>query len=95
MQAMILNIIEMEQLIKKSFLFSQDKREQFLQNNPVQQTLRAEVQMLNEKILELEAENRKIKEIMSKNDSTGREMDDQSNLINRLQRENNELKLKD
>jgi hypothetical protein len=61
----------------------------------VQQTLRAEVQMLNEKILELEAENRKIKEIMSKNDSTGREMDDQSNLINRLQRENNELKLKD
>jgi len=26
--------------------------------------------------LELEAENRKIKEIMSKNDSTGREMDD-------------------
>jgi len=53
------------------------------------------VQLLNEKILELEAENRKIKEIMSKNDSTGREMDDQSNLINRLQKENNELKLKD
>jgi hypothetical protein len=47
-----------------------------LQNNPVQQTLRAEVQTLNEKILELEAENRKIKEIMSKNDTSGREMDD-------------------
>jgi len=26
--------------------------------------------------LELEAENRKIKEILSKNDTTGREMDD-------------------
>ncbi len=36
MQAMILNVIEMEHLIKKSFLFSQEKREQFLQNNPVQ-----------------------------------------------------------
>ncbi len=43
----------------------------------------------------MEAENRKIKEIMSKNDTTGREMDDQSNLINRLQRENNDLRLKD
>ena len=43
----------------------------------------------------MEAENRKIKEIMSKNDTSGREMDDQSNLINRLQRENNDLRLKD
>jgi len=35
LQAMILNILEMEQLIKKSFLFSSEKRDQFLQNNPV------------------------------------------------------------
>lgn len=47
LQAMILNIVEMEHLIKKSFLFSEEKRMQFFQNNPVQQTLRLEVEELN------------------------------------------------
>ena len=48
MQDMIGSVLEMEQLFQKQLLFTVEKKRQFYENNPVQQTLRQEVQDLNE-----------------------------------------------
>lgn len=44
---MVLSVIEMETLIQQKFLFSEAKKKQFFEANPVQQTLRQEVEDLN------------------------------------------------
>lgn len=58
----------MEQLFQKQLLFTVEKKRQFYDSNPVQQTLRQEVQDLHLHIVTLEQENRKLKDLMSKND---------------------------
>lgn len=51
----------------------------------MQKTLREELQISNENIAALAAENKKLKDIMSKNDTSNREMDDSSGLIVKLE----------
>ena len=44
---MIANFCEMESLIKKNFMVSSDKLNNFSDSNPVQMTLREEVEWVN------------------------------------------------
>ena len=91
---MLAGCIELEQLIQQLYFLSEDKQlRQFRHQNPIQKTLREELQSSNEIIAALEAENKKLKDIMSKNDTNNREMDDQSGLISKLQQKVSELTL--
>ena len=57
LQAMIESVIEMEQLIKKSYLFTEEKIAQFNETNPVQRTLRETIEIMK---LEMQEMQRKI-----------------------------------
>lgn len=60
LDAMIENFVEMEDLIKKNFLMtieSPEKVKEFKENNPVQQTIREELQNAMIEIDELKSEN--------------------------------------
>ena len=59
---MISGYIEMETLIKQKFLFSEEKRRQFFESNPVQQTLRKTVEDLEEVIVKKNQEIGLLKE---------------------------------
>ncbi len=47
---MVNGIIDMEVLIQQKFLFTEEKRKQFFQSNPVQNTLRKKVEDLNKEL---------------------------------------------
>lgn len=61
LDAMILNTIDMESLIKKNFMIQSEKLRHFAESNPVQMSLREEVEELNK---ELEMVKQKNKEQM-------------------------------
>jgi hypothetical protein len=44
---MIANNVEMENLIKKNFMMASDKLNTFSESNPIQMTLREEVEVIN------------------------------------------------
>lgn len=55
--------MDMEELIKKNFLLVQkapEKINEFIVNNPVQKTLREEVEIMNQEISELRDENNRL-----------------------------------
>ena len=68
---------DMETLIKEKYLFSQEKIAGFLETNPVQKTLREQVEMLNEMIQELQEKDRLNNERLEK-----QEKNDQSDAHN-------------
>ena len=63
-------------LIKTSFLFSDEKKEQYKLNNTVQQTLRQDVEDLNMKLIEQKEQYRKLQEQLSKSDSATKDADE-------------------
>ena len=92
LKEMISGYIEMETLIKQKFLFSEEKRRQFFESNPVQQTLRKTVEDLHETIDLKNKEINALKEQLYKKDSNSHEMDDQSSKILKLEQQKTELK---
>jgi hypothetical protein len=93
MQDMIGSVLEMEQLFQKQLLFTVEKKRQFYENNPVQQTLRQEVQDLHEKIAKMKEEYRQIKIRLDKSDNSNRELDDQTAQLNKKDLQIQALKL--
>jgi len=64
MDAMIENILDMEELIKKNFLMtieSPEKVKEFYDNNPVQATVREELQGARIEIDDLKRDNQQLK----------------------------------
>lgn len=57
---MIQNVVDMEQLIKKNFMLTSEKRRHFAENNSVQMSLREDVEEANKEIEELKRENKKL-----------------------------------
>lgn len=51
---MISDVNEMEDLIKNNFLQSEVRKQEFFKNNPVQNTLREQVQRLQKEVIELQ-----------------------------------------
>ncbi len=60
MDAMIQNFVDMENLIKKNFMMQSDKLNQFAQNNPVQMTLREEIEVIYQELNKLRDQNRQL-----------------------------------
>ena len=89
---MISQIIEMEILFQKQLLFTQDKKEQFYQSNPVQQSLRQECLDLRLVISEREKEIEGLKNILSRQDNAQQHQDDAQLKVNKLEGEIAELK---
>jgi nitrogen regulatory protein PII-like uncharacterized protein len=54
LEAMINDVNEMEDLIKNNFLQSEVRKQEFFKNNPVQNTLREQVQKLQKEVNELQ-----------------------------------------
>jgi len=60
---MISNFVDMENLIKKNFMMKSDKLSKFSDSNPIQLTLREDVEVINQELSEL---NHKYKELVEK-----------------------------
>ena len=88
LEAVIESNIDMETLIKDKFLFSKEKIQGFLDTNPVQGTLREQVEELNLKIQELEAQNRDALDRLNENEKG---QSDQQNVQIRLDRAQEEI----
>jgi hypothetical protein len=58
MESMIMQVDEQEDLIKKSYLFSEEKKREFCKNNREQHTLREQVAELTETVNRLESEKK-------------------------------------
>lgn len=65
---MILNVVDMEQLIKKNFMLTSAKLRHFAENNSVQMSLREDVEEANKEIEELKKENKKLRDKLYSND---------------------------
>jgi len=61
----------MENLIQTKFLFSDAKTKQFFDSNPVQQTLRKEVEDLHIRLAKKQEEYDKIKNVVAKQSNEG------------------------
>lgn len=66
----------MNELVKKSFLFSDDKIQQLWENNGEQITLRQKVEELSQKIDEQNDEKKKMQEQLSKSDTSHKDIDE-------------------
>ena len=60
LEAMIDHINDMENLIKKNFLTPADKIKEMYDANPVQKTLREEIEEMKIEIIQLKAQNKKL-----------------------------------
>ena len=58
LEAMIQNTVDMESLIKKNFLIQSEKLRHFAESNPVQMSLREEVEEANKELEALRQKNR-------------------------------------
>ena len=83
-EIVIQSFIDMEELIKKNFLMavqSPEKIEEFNANNPVQQTLREQVQNIMQELEKCQAEVKKKRQDQYKDlDNNNKEIDQQKNL---------------
>jgi hypothetical protein len=60
MDAMIQNYIDMENLIKKNFMVQSEKLDKFAKNNPIQMTLREEIEEVNQELNKMKELNRQL-----------------------------------
>lgn len=63
LDAMIANIVDMEDLVKKNFLMTQkspEKIQEFNENNPVQKTLRDQLEIINQEHTELKDKHKQL-----------------------------------
>lgn len=74
LDALIENNADMETLIKEKFLFSDEKIQNFLKTNPVQRTLREQVEELNRKVQMLEETIQRTQDRLSNEDKGQSEM---------------------
>lgn len=58
MDAMVENFIDMENLIQKNLLSPSEKLNQFATNNPVQRTLRQQIEELNTEMIQMREDNK-------------------------------------
>lgn len=80
----------MENLIKKNFMIQKDKLSQFAEENPVQQTLREQIEEINQELNDQQKKNKALRdELFSNNkDSENKNQYDQAKQIETLTREN-------
>jgi hypothetical protein len=60
LEAMIDHINDMENLIKKNFLTPADKIKEMYEANPVQKTLRDEIEVMKREVFALKEQNKKL-----------------------------------
>ena len=88
LDATIHMFVEMENIIKENFMMPKEKLEQFAMNNPVQCTLRDQVEQLHKDLVELTAKHKKMTEnFYSKNnkENENKNQQDQQSKIDSMQ----------
>ena len=74
---MIGNFVDMENLIKKNFMMKSDKISSFSDSNPIQLTLREEVELINQELTDI---NTKYKELVERFYSQNKDNDSKNQL---------------
>ena len=87
--AMIENYVDMENLIKKNFMMQSDKKEQFAVNNPVQMTLREEIEIIYSELNKLKEQNQQLANQFYDNKDDSKGAENQAQQIEKLERQLN------
>lgn len=77
LDAMIGNFVDMENLIKKNFMMKSEKLSKFSDSNPIQLTLREDIECMNQDLTEL---NGKYKDLVEKFYSQNKDNDSKNQL---------------
>lgn len=85
LRLMVKDVVEMDELIKNNFLQSEVKKQEFFMNNPVQQTLRRQVEEQQKEIQALKEKNSKL--MSEQNDKENNNEAEMQRVIKRLEYE--------